>query len=629
MTSGPDIVLRVWRRQPGQFFCVSTKSRSGTWRDKFFARSDLKAARAFIEANGDKDLYWCPHGFRRRKRTKEASVTPTLLWADLDPVDPSTLNGLHPSIAWESSPKRYAALWSLDGDMTEDLNQRLTYHLGADKGGWALTKVLRIPGTANYKYDDAPVGRLLWDDGPTYKPDDLDEHLPETSDATASPDDLYQKYENALSADVRRELLNGRPQVGKRSDVLWSLAHGLLEAGATRDEAFILLRRCAWSEKYKDGALRKQIDKALGQHTAPSKTPGTFEHELAAALADITAHLEAGTSDAEVVPLFEPAVDLLTRRFPATPWLVKGLITENGTAVIAGEPKTGKSWAATEIALAVATGTPAFGRFETTAKTVAYFYAEDTPLSVQTHLRALARGRGLDPSEAVGRLHVQPRGRFLDICRNEDLALIVASCRRLGPIGLLVLDPLRNVHSGIEDKSDSMSPVFHRLRLLGDLLKCTVLLIHHVSKDSSDTTKRRPGQRMRGSSAIHGSIDAGIYFSKLTGDGTNEFINTVQSEVKGAKSAGRFVLTLTIEDGLDGTAVRTAWSTSERDEPKRDTTDEVQAIVDALADGPLSEAKLRRKVGRATAVVRDILAEAKRRGLITKCEGGRGWQVVR
>ena len=33
----------------------------------------------------------------------------------------------------------------------------MTYTLGADKSGWDLTQVLRVPGTRNYKYPGGPT----------------------------------------------------------------------------------------------------------------------------------------------------------------------------------------------------------------------------------------------------------------------------------------------------------------------------------------------------------------------------------------------------------------------------------------------------------------------------------------
>jgi hypothetical protein len=294
----------------------------------------------------------------------------------------------------------------------------------------------------------------------------------------------------------------------------------------------------------------------------PSTWPGLYALALREVRAALAASKDESGAAAAPPPLFEPAGELLARPHPKTVWLVRGLVKEGGTLVCAGEPKTCKSWALTEIALAVAAGGLAFGEYEVPgARAVAYFYAEDLAPDVATHLRALAAGRGVTPEAAGARLYVQPRGRFLDVLRDEDVALVVASCRRLPePVGLVVLEPLRDIHSGEEDKSDSMRDVMRRLRLVGDLLQCTVAVAHHAGKAGADTQKRRKGQRMRGSGAIHGSVDSGLYFSDLRGDGKSTFTNAAESEIKGARGGGCFDVTLTIEDDpVTETAIKASW----------------------------------------------------------------------
>jgi len=287
--------------------------------------------------------------------------------------------------------------------------------------------------------------------------------------------------------------------------------------------------------------------------------PSPWEREVAKALQDIQAAI-ANNGSAAREPMFIPAAELFTREYPATSWLVNGLITRGGIVTIGAEPKASKTWLATEIALAISSGTKVCGEFFAERGRVAYFYAEDHDRQVHNRLRALAAGRGIDPVDAVGNLFLQPRGKFIDVTKDPDLAWLVASCRRYGQLDLLVLDPLRDISSAAEDKSDEMGPLMRRLRLVGELLGCTVAIVHHAGKASESKAKRRPGQRLRGSGAIHGSTDSGIYLGELAGDGSSIFRNVVDSEIKGARSAGRFMLELKIDDDDQGEAVRAAWS---------------------------------------------------------------------
>lgn len=328
-------------------------------------------------------------------------------------------------------------------------------------------------------------------------------------------------------------------------------------------------------ELYKDDSKRDVSDWLDEGHTAdelqqiaasiePTETgiqSDPWQQELTTARTDVDKALGAHALS-ERHPLFGmDAVDLLRVEFPPAPWLVTGLITRGGTTVAAGEPKAGiKTWMLIELAVAIATGTKAFGEFYAEHGRVAIFFAEDQAQSVRNRIRATLAGSGR--LIAPGRLLLQPRGEFIDVLKDDDLAWLVASVRRLGRIDLLVLDPLRDIHSGEEDKSDSMREVMRRIRLLGELLGCTIACSHHVPKQTKDTASRRPGQNLRGSSAIHGSIDSGLYISPGDSDGTAKFTAGIVSQVKNARSAGAFGLELAIEDDANGEAVRATWAFS-------------------------------------------------------------------
>jgi hypothetical protein len=68
-----------------------------------------------------------------------------------------------PTAILESSPGRLQMWWRLDSEVApeigEELNRRLAYAMGADKSGWDLTELLRVPGTRNHKYPERPTVR--------------------------------------------------------------------------------------------------------------------------------------------------------------------------------------------------------------------------------------------------------------------------------------------------------------------------------------------------------------------------------------------------------------------------------------------------------------------------------------
>lgn len=102
--------------------------------------------------------------FNRPERKRDYAVPGNRVWADLDEVDPDILE-LPPSVVIESSPGKYQAFWSfsnvLPPELAQDYSRRLAYAIGADKSGWDLEQLLRVPYTHNYKYANPAPVRLL------------------------------------------------------------------------------------------------------------------------------------------------------------------------------------------------------------------------------------------------------------------------------------------------------------------------------------------------------------------------------------------------------------------------------------------------------------------------------------
>lgn len=169
---------KVWGEQAKDqgdgFAFLSLRRGPDSWQDLAF-----KYGRDEIELPDPAlgDVYFCPNLFSRPRRRKGLVLPSCWLYADLDDVRPPEVDKsqrdggdgspvLVPTIAWESSPGRFQALWHIDKYLPEEshsrVNQKLTYSLGADKGGWDITQVLRVPGTINHKYAEKPEVRLLW-----------------------------------------------------------------------------------------------------------------------------------------------------------------------------------------------------------------------------------------------------------------------------------------------------------------------------------------------------------------------------------------------------------------------------------------------------------------------------------
>jgi RepB DNA-primase from phage plasmid len=102
-----------------------------------------------------RDAYFGVHLFRHPSNRKADNAAEVLaLWVDGDGAQVPK-DWPQPTAVVESSPGRHHFYWRLtrpiDPEYAAQLNKRLCYKMGGDKGKWGLGTVLRAPGTRNYK----------------------------------------------------------------------------------------------------------------------------------------------------------------------------------------------------------------------------------------------------------------------------------------------------------------------------------------------------------------------------------------------------------------------------------------------------------------------------------------------
>lgn len=234
-----------------------------------------------VEANlSGNNIYFCPQLLSEKRRQKQyVSSTPNL-WSDLDFCEPANLL-VEPTVTIESSPDRYQAYWVLDKvvdvDDAEDLSKRIAYKhadQGADRTGWDLTQLLRVPLTYNYKYNKLapPVVKTINFNRTRYRISDFEEYPKVEGYAYVDvemPD--ISEYPNADELlDRRRLQLNPRvwhsyseEPAEDWSGVLWNLHLMLLEAGYDRNETFIIVREAKCNKYVRDGKSEKLLWKEV------------------------------------------------------------------------------------------------------------------------------------------------------------------------------------------------------------------------------------------------------------------------------------------------------------------------------------------------------------------------------
>lgn len=474
--------VKLWKRQPGKWFCISTKSLTKKWEDHWFSRGQFKEVADFINENADKDIYACPHGFSDKTRRKEFAIDPCLLYADLDECDPRDIE-IKPTIALESSPGRYVGYWLTDEPASEGLNRRLSYMIGADVSGWDRTQVLRVPGTRNYKYDSPPRVRILWTDGPEYEVKRLEKMIPELKavsgeEINRSAARVYSRYEKRMPHWVRRELIRGKPVKGKRSEVLWKLQNALLEIGMSRDEAFDLLWVCPWN-KFKDrrdGAdqLWRELDKSLEQH---------FEGYA------------AKKKDDDDPTKFNPLPRSIAEvEIENIEWLVYGWFARKEITIVEGDPGLGKSYLMQMIAMHIVDGkpVPSEHKLPPVMGRVAYFDTENTASTV-TKMRLVENG-------IINQDNYWQGEEGFSVDDPEKWNAVIDALEILRPT-MVVFDTV-NIYVGATDtyRSSETQQTLTMFKQIAVRFNCSVVLLRHLTKSS----KEKALYRGQGSIAMAG-----------------------------------------------------------------------------------------------------------------------------
>ena len=191
-------------------------------------------------------------------------------------------------------------------------------------------------------------------------------------------------------------------------------------------------------------------------------------------------------------------------------WLVDQYIPEGGLAVLYGEPNTGKTFFALDLAWHVAHGKPWFGKDVQPAQ-VLYVALEGT---IKPRLRALRDATGWDGSHfhfaELGSLELEPGSGDLRKL-NETLDTLPPppvdpASGELSHSGtLVVIDPMVQAFVGEENNTAAMTRFITAINSLGDLgydWPVTKLLVHHSGKD--------PNKGARGSSVLRGAVDAEV-----------------------------------------------------------------------------------------------------------------------
>jgi AAA domain/RepB DNA-primase from phage plasmid len=526
----------VWRAQhleSGVYACLACKafSEDGKWHE--FEPQHPSA----LEVQTTKDLYFAPRLFSSPLRQEKHALPTRWLYADLDEVDPHSLSAdLSPTIAWETSPGRYQAMWRIDrpvdGTEFRSLNRDLTYAVGADKGGWGASKVLRVPGSLSFKYGE-PVRVTLLKGFKSLKRrhsvDDLrltlqtqldDDPEPGPPKVHADAHLVRARNEHRLTSRVLA-LLDNEFEKGEVSDRLWELQWLLATAQVSPEDAFVLAKaaKCnkfdgrpdeetrLWAEVL---AVRRSDQNVDLDDVEPTR--GDVRDAVRRILATNEARRIVSAKGRIPFPLpsaTRTLADDLAVPPQSNPFVIERLHPAGGNVLLTAGFKVGKTTLMMNLIKALADDLPFLGVFDTKlVGRVAYVNYEVGAEMARAWLRSV----GIENLDRVASpLHT--RGFGLPFWESDELARLADWLGENG-VQYLLLDPAASAWRPLVESENDNSQVAAFTEAI-DVLKERSGVSEVVLSAHTGRAHQVAGQeRSRGATRLEDWMDVGWYLSK-------------------------------------------------------------------------------------------------------------------
>src|SRR6266545_739829 len=472
-------------------------------------RSVTQLVRVVEEADGDRNLYFAHARFSERSRRDEHVVSTRIIFADLDTaesVEQTRRFRPYPSWVVRTSPGKAQAVWVVrDPASPEEMaavTRRLGRLLGADKGVWEPSRLLRLPWTLNVKPEYGPDFPLvaLEVTGRAVELATLMAALPpeQRHKATRAEEGRRAQY------DPERLLRELPPEIGQ-------LARGYDEKGhqvekGRRSEAFMrVVMTC-----FEDGWAREAVE-AVAAYANEHLMHGRYTDAQIESQLDEFEERHGQRIDTEIVVLRGDQVPVRH-----VDWLWHDRIPLRKATIFDGDPEMGKSTIAeADLAARITTGREmpdgAPNPFGGQPRDVVIMSAEDD--YDDTILPRLIAAGG-DRS----RVHFLegPKDKYgsaTNLRLPSDLNRIRRACeslRRQGrQVGLVVVDPvIAFFDAKVNSWNDQQSrPVMAALRTVAQEFEAASAGIRHFKKDKGDAKVMHRGG---GTVGIIGAARAGI-----------------------------------------------------------------------------------------------------------------------
>lgn len=206
--------------------------------------------------------------------------------------------------------------------------------------------------------------------------------------------------------------------------------------------------------------------------------------------------------------------DVMAIEEPEEVWIAEGIVPARANVLLAAYPKSHKTNACLELAIAAASETPFMGRFDVPRRhRVGLVLMEGAAHQLKRRIGRLCHGRAVAPAELQGLVKVwfRPPLRLSDPVL---MAEIRDDVRDLA-LDLLIVDNWSYVSTGNSNDADEVTPQLDALSRLREVSpELSVLLVHHARKTTADKSAERLTDLIRNSSAFGAWYDVGMAFSR-------------------------------------------------------------------------------------------------------------------
>jgi hypothetical protein len=267
----------VFGEGAGYATIVTVDARKNPTVQKFFAYpEELDLMVDYVARFIEEDVYFSPILFHEQRRIRENAKEVSVVYADADACPPEKFL-IRPSISVQTSPDRWHCYWMLEKPhephTIATMSKKVAYahkNDACDLSGWNPTKLLRVPGTRNGKYEGESHPVIGSTSGEIYTLDEIEqvygstkiEAIIETSlepMPIQSLDVMSILSRVSANSEIANLYLEEPPVNADWSRRLWKLEMEMFRLGFSSEEVFVIAKH-AKCNKYHSSLRPKRLD---------------------------------------------------------------------------------------------------------------------------------------------------------------------------------------------------------------------------------------------------------------------------------------------------------------------------------------------------------------------------------